>query len=69
MVKVEYSSNNSGGHWWLSDEDWLALEQAGWVVEWYRDREGPFKADPDGRWLGGLAGNATKDIFDHEEGR
>ncbi len=27
--KIEYSSNNSGGDWWLKDEDWFALEKAG----------------------------------------
>lgn len=31
---VEYDSNNSGGHWWLKDEDWKALEAAGWIVAW-----------------------------------
>ena len=31
---VEYSSNNSGGDWWLKDEHWLALEKAGWLVAW-----------------------------------
>ena len=31
---VEYDSNNSVGSWRLNDEDWKALEQAGWVVEW-----------------------------------
>jgi len=34
MVKVEYSANNSGGHWWLKDKDWVALSKAGWYVEW-----------------------------------
>jgi hypothetical protein len=33
-MKVEYSSNNSGGSWWLKTEDWKALEDAGWNVEW-----------------------------------
>ena len=33
-MRVEYSSNNSGGGWWLKDEDWKKLEKAGWVVEW-----------------------------------
>lgn len=33
-MNVRYSSNNSGGDWWLTDEDWLALERAGWSVEW-----------------------------------
>lgn len=31
---IEYSANNSGGSWWLKDEDWLALEKAGWKVGW-----------------------------------
>lgn len=31
---VEYDSNNSGGRWWLTDENWKALEAAGWRVEW-----------------------------------
>ena len=31
---VEYSSNNSGGSWWLTDENWKALEDAGWMVHW-----------------------------------
>ena len=34
MAKIEYHSNNSGGTWWLTDKDWLALEKAGWQVEW-----------------------------------
>ena len=33
-MEIEYSSNNSGGSWWLKDEDWKALEAAGWWVEW-----------------------------------
>ncbi len=33
-MKVEYSSNNSGGHWWLSDKDWINLESNGWDVIW-----------------------------------
>jgi hypothetical protein len=32
---VEYDSNNSGGRWWLTDEDWKALEAAGWKVQWH----------------------------------
>lgn len=61
-MKVEYSSNNSGGSWWLTDEQWRALEQDGWAVEWFKDKE-PFSAirlpDKDGRWLGALAKRAT----------
>ena len=33
-VHTEYDSNNSGGSWWLSDQNWIDLEQAGWKVEW-----------------------------------
>lgn len=33
-MKIEYGSNNSGGVWWLSDNDWINLEKAGWYVEW-----------------------------------
>lgn len=33
-MRVKYDSNNSGGHWWLEDKDWEALEKAGWEVEW-----------------------------------
>lgn len=34
QIEVRYSANNSGGSWWLTDDHWLALEKAGWVVEW-----------------------------------
>lgn len=61
-MKVEYRSNNSGGSWWLKDEDWKALEQAGWKVEWVSE------ADPEsiaakftrnGRYLGAIATTAS----------
>lgn len=32
-ILVEYSSNNSGGGWWLSAEDWIALYDAGWQLK------------------------------------
>ena len=50
---VEYNSNNSGGHWWLTDDDWKALEAAGWKVQWahlenvYTD-DGKYVREPDG---------------------
>jgi hypothetical protein len=58
---VEYESNNSGGDWWLSDDDWHALEAAGWEVEWFKDKP-PFASSmkEDGRWLGALARRARK---------
>lgn len=61
MSYVEYSSNNSGGGWWLKDKDWLALEKAGWEVKWVKNETGEFLApDKDGRWLGALATSATR---------
>ena len=61
-MKVEYDSNNSGGHWWLKDEHWLALEKAGWKVDWYKDQnEEFFKPGKDGRWLGALASAASRE--------
>lgn len=59
-VKVEYISNNSGGRWWLKDDQWKALEAAGWVVEWFANQEPRtfFGPDENGRWLGALAKSA-----------
>lgn len=51
-MKVKYSANNSGGHWWLSDEQWKDLEDAGWVVNW-----------TEGRFLGALATSATRECM------
>jgi hypothetical protein len=50
---VEYNSNNSGGRWWLSDQNWLDLEKAGWRVEWLRlanlfNEEGNYVLDEEG---------------------
>ena len=33
-MRVTYSSNNSGGSWWLTEEHWKLLEAAGWTVDW-----------------------------------
>jgi len=61
-MRVEYSSNNSGGSWWLSDEDWKALEKAGWKVEWVKDVESYRQfLSKDGRYLGCVAKRATID--------
>lgn len=61
-VLVEYNSNNSGGRWWLKDEDWDALEAEGWQVDWVCDPESnpgiPFMKGE--RWLGSLASHARK---------
>lgn len=61
-MRVEYSSNNSGGRWRLKDEDWYALEKAGWKVAWAKDSKLPmFGLDEDGRWLGALATSASRE--------
>lgn len=60
--RVEYSSNNSGGSWWLKDEDWKALESAGWEVDWYANqKDGIFSSTKKtGRFLGALASHARR---------
>jgi hypothetical protein len=40
MVVVVYDSNNSGGSWWLTYDNWLALEEAGWNVHWIQPKGG-----------------------------
>lgn len=34
MQRYTYRANNSGGYWWLSRENWEALENMGWTVNW-----------------------------------
>lgn len=41
MGRIDYSSNNSGGSFWLKDADWRALERAGWIVHWLHDWNDP----------------------------
>lgn len=41
MGYLAYSTNNSGGSWWLQDRDWEALDRAGWVVHWIHDWNDP----------------------------
>lgn len=62
--KVEYSSNNSGGSWWLKDKDWKSLEKAGWKINWFgeQDKESLISklTIEEGRFLGALADRAEK---------
>lgn len=61
---VTYDSNNSGGDWWLSDAQWKALEDAGWTVRWKSEENDYFgRQYPDGRWLGALATEATREAL------
>lgn len=63
--RIVYDSNNSGGRWWLKDKDWINLEKAGWVVDWYRNKQDSFftlfDLDSEDRWLGTLASTAYRD--------
>jgi hypothetical protein len=61
-MDIEYTSNNSGGRWWLKDEDWRALEEADWTVQWVKDEPptGFRDGDSSDRWLGALAMRASK---------
>ena len=66
-MKLEYSSNNSGGNWWLDDEDWKALEAAGWDVDWYAQRDDAKLFYKGGRFLGALASRAFKMVANKAE--
>ena len=66
-MKIEYSSNNSGGYWWLDDQNWKDLESAGWKVDWKKDQPDKSGLSTDGRWLGALATNATREGLTKDE--
>ena len=66
-MKITYSSNNSGGDWWLTDKDWYALENAGWVVDWVKDNEYHQKWGRSERWLGALATRAYREGLSYSE--
>ena len=57
---VLYTANNSGGHWWLKDKDWKALEKAGWKVHWIAKDKDAMKDSDGKRFLGALATEATR---------
>lgn len=67
-IKLEYSSNNSGGNWWLKDEDWQKLEAAGWQIEWCKDKSAGILFTENGRFLGALATSASKTFETPDEG-
>lgn len=62
MTTTRYTSNNSGGDWWLTDDDWFALASAGWNVEWVAEQEHYLRFGAKERWLGALATTATRDL-------
>jgi len=62
MNRIEYNSNNSGGDWWLTDQNWKDLAAAGWDVDWVADETNDLirSSAKDGRWLGALATSASR---------
>lgn len=71
---VEYSSNNSGGEWWLNDQNWKDLEAAGWKVVWATltydyNKAGNYKHDPDGTPALRPITEKDKPLFLDEDGR
>lgn len=69
MNRVHYTANNSGGNWWIQDEHWLALEEAGWTVEWFHsaDLRTLIRPDKEGRWLDALAYSAYRDGLTYDQ--
>ena len=78
-ILVSYSSNNSGGDWWLKTKDWKNLEKAGWLVQWiglenvykngydiYKKGLPVLKGKKGGNWLGAKAQYAHKLFSDIE---
>lgn len=59
MQAIRYSSNNSGGSFWLSESDWNALRDAGWEV----DDAGRW-GEPTGAYRFGLSLDDAIDEFD-----
>lgn len=50
-IPVEYSTNNSGGSYWLKNKDWKALANAGWKIFGFDNfvyENGNHKPDKDG---------------------
>jgi hypothetical protein len=60
-MKITYDSNNSGGSWWLSDENWRALEAGGWTVHWAKDNQYQSRYMEGGRYMDALATSASVD--------
>lgn len=65
MTTTRYTTNNSGGDWWLTDKNWLDLEAAGWTVEWVKGKEHYQRWGATDRWLGALATEATVELPMH----
>jgi hypothetical protein len=66
MARTKYSSNNSGGNWWLTDQNWKDLEAAGWKVDWVKDEPLYQRWGAKDRWLGALATTASCNLPEPE---
>ncbi len=62
MTTTRYTSNNSGGDWWLKDQDWFNLAAAGWNINWVAEDPSYQRWGAKDRWLGALATTATRDL-------
>jgi hypothetical protein len=58
MKEFDYSHNNSGGANWMTQEQWEALEGAGWTVDWTKEGDYFFGRHP--------ANGATKRFLDRD---
>lgn len=79
-----YDTNNSGGSWWLTEEDWDKLAAAGWNVHWvtwdkkwggysrpistYKNPLRKIVKKKSGDWLGAKACSAAKKFDNPDEG-
>lgn len=64
---IRYDTNNSGGRWWLKNEDWYKLEKAGWKIDWYRERDDDWGLHKKGTFLGAEAAGAEKEFNSPQE--
>lgn len=48
---IEYNTNNSGGSFWLTTAQWVALEKAGWRVYWVSEKNGDTYLFDDGDFI------------------
>ena len=57
-LTLEYDTNNSGGGFWLIDDNWKAMESAGWSVAW-----------PTGKGWPGVPVRATIPVKDMDDAK
>lgn len=58
---VEFSPNNSGGHWWVTNQNFSDLEKSGWIIPWCKDNSDKSFLEKDGTYMGLNARHAYKE--------